>query len=127
MSAWVGNISSDSFLAFSWKGSNGELALIVVNYAPHSSQCYIRLPFDELANELVRFNDCMNTAVYDRQGNELLSEGMYLDMQAWSYHVFEITIPAKTIAEGINIITVPDKKTLQKSEKVNGTLPISGL
>ena len=127
MPAWDGNNSSDSFLAFSWKGSNGELALIAVNYAPHSSQCYIRLPFDELANELVRLNDCMNTAVYDRQGNELLSGGMYLDMQAWSYHVFEITVPAKTIAEGINTITAPDKKVLQKSEKVNGTVPISGL
>ena len=124
--AWEGNMSSDSFIAFSWKGSNGEFALIVVNYAPHSSQCYIPLSFDELANESVRLDDKMSSDVYDRQGNDLLSRGMYLDMPAWAYHVFEITVPAKTITTEENVTSAAEKKIFQNSEKVNGTLPVSG-
>ena len=111
LSAWDGNDSSDSFLAFAWEGKNGELALVTVNYAPHPSQCYIRLPFSELADELVRFRDLMSDAVYDRPGNEVLSGGIYLDMPAWSYHIFEVTVPEKVSAEEIRIIKVSNKST----------------
>ena len=30
---------------------------------------------------------------YDRDGSDLVSRGLYLDMPAWSYHVFEMAIP----------------------------------
>ncbi len=109
--AWDGNESSDSFLAFAWEGKNGELALVAVNYAPHTSQCYIRLPFAELANELVQFRDHMSDAVYDRQGSEVLSGGIYLNMPAWSYHIFEVTVPQKVSGEETNIIKVSNKTT----------------
>jgi hypothetical protein len=105
MPAWEGNGSSDCFIAFAWKGINGRLALVTVNYAPHASQCYIRLPFAELANEPVRFTDLMSDAIYDRQGNEVLSGGIYLDMPAWAYHIFEVTIPSNEKAGEISIIT----------------------
>jgi hypothetical protein len=31
------------------------------------------------------------TTVYDRPGDELAGRGLYLDMPAWGYHLFEIT------------------------------------
>ena len=113
MPAWDVNASSESFLAFSWEG-NGGLALITVNYAPHASQCYIRLPFSELADESVRFRDLMSDAIYDRQGNEVLSGGIYLDMPACTYHIFEVTIPAKATAEEISIVA-GSKKSSEKA------------
>ena len=33
----------------------------------------------------------MGPASYDRDGNDILSRGLYLDRQAWGYHVFQIT------------------------------------
>ena len=33
----------------------------------------------------------MGAASYDRDGSDLLSRGLYLDMPPWSYHVFEAT------------------------------------
>jgi glycosidase len=89
--AWDGNDTWDSFLAFAWIGTDGGRALVTVNYAPHASQCFIQLPFTDLAGQVVRFRDLMSPVVYDREGNELLSRGIYLDMPEWGYHIFEIS------------------------------------
>jgi len=90
--AWDGNGSWDSFVAHSWRGAGGERTLIAVNYAPHPSQGYLKLPFPEIKNRSVRFQDSLSSACYTREGNELLERGLYLDLQPWSYHVFELEV-----------------------------------
>jgi hypothetical protein len=90
--AWDGNESWDSFVAHSWRGSGGERMLIAVNYAPHPSQCYLNLPFPEIKNRSVGLKDSLSSACYIREGNELLERGLYLDLQPWSYHVFDLEI-----------------------------------
>ena len=55
--AWDGNESWDAFIAHFWKETAGKRMLIAVNYAPHSSQCYIVLPFPEIGNRSVRLAD----------------------------------------------------------------------
>ncbi len=47
--AWEGNGSFDCLLAFLWQGPNEERLLVAVNYAPHQSQCHVRLPIPNLA------------------------------------------------------------------------------
>ena len=92
--AWEGNDSHYSFIAFSWSIANYLMAMVVVNYAPYAGQCYIRLPWEELKDQSVRFKDLMSSAMYDREGNRILTDGLYLDMPAWGYHIFEVTVPA---------------------------------
>jgi len=89
--AWEGNRTSDSFLVFFWQGPGEEQLLVTVNYAATQSQCYVRLPFPDLAASTVQFKDLMGPAYYQRDGNDLLSRGLYLDMPAWGYHVFEVS------------------------------------
>ena len=88
--AWDGNWTWDNFLAFGWQGPDRERLLVTVNYAEHQGQCYVPLPFEELAGRPVRFVDVTGSAIYDRDGGDVVSRGLYLDMPAWSYHVFEI-------------------------------------
>jgi hypothetical protein len=88
--AWEANWTWDGFLAFAWQGSSGNRLLVTVNYAANQGQCYVRLPFTELAGRPVRFRDLMGPASYDRSGNDILSGGLYLDLPPWGYHVFEI-------------------------------------
>jgi hypothetical protein len=88
--AWDGNGTWDGFLAFAWQGPGGEQLLVTVNYAPNQGQCYVRLPFEDLAGCSVRLQDRMSPAVYDRRGDDLLAQGLYLDMPGWRYHVFEV-------------------------------------
>lgn len=90
--AWNGNESWDSFIAHSWQGSGGERILVAVNFASYQSQCFVRLPFMEIQNCTVRFEDLFSSAVYVRDGNELLERGLYLDMVPWSYHVFNLEV-----------------------------------
>lgn len=90
--AWEGNGTWDSFLAFIWQGQGEERLLAVVNYAVYPSQCYARLPFQDLAGRTVQLKDLMGSASYERDGDDLQSRGLYLDMPAWGYHVFEMSI-----------------------------------
>jgi len=33
----------------------------------------------------------LSEAVYERDGQDLLSRGLFLDLPAWGYHVFEVS------------------------------------
>ena len=90
--AWDGNWTWDNFLAFAWEGKQGERLLVTVNYSGSQGQCYVRLPFAEIAGRSVRFKDLMGPESYDRSGDEVLSRGLYLDLQPWGYHVFQIEV-----------------------------------
>ena len=89
--AWEGNGTWDGFMAWAWHGGDGQRLLVAVNYARHQSQCYVRLPFDEPRGRSVRLEDRMSSAAYDRSGDDLLARGLYLDLPAWGYHVFDVT------------------------------------
>jgi hypothetical protein len=90
--AWDGNPTWDAFLAWSWQAPDGRRLLIAVNYAGHQSQCYVRLPFPDLAGRTVRLKDLMGPASYDREGSGLGSRGLYLDLPPWGYHVFDVNV-----------------------------------
>jgi glycosidase len=93
-SAWDGNWTSDCFLASFWqgvKGVNDEHLLVVVNYAANQSQCYIRIPVPNLRAQRWRLEDLLGDVRYDRDGNELDSRGLYLDVPPWQAHVFSLT------------------------------------
>ena len=63
----------------------------MVNYAPHQSQCYVRLPFTDLGNGQWRLQDVLGQATYDREGNDLQAHGLYLDVPPWQAHIFSLT------------------------------------
>jgi hypothetical protein len=87
--AWEGNWTSDCFVASVWQGRDGARRLIAVNYAGNQSQCYVRLPL-ELRSTRVRLQDLTSAACFDRDGDDLVARGLYLDMPPWGYHVFEV-------------------------------------
>ena len=91
--AWEWNPTSEGFIVFAWQGAPDQKRLLVtVNYAGNQGQCYVKLPFEGLADHLVGFHDLMGLARYDRGGNDLVSQGLYLDLPAWGYHVFEMNV-----------------------------------
>jgi hypothetical protein len=89
--AWEGNWTSDSFLAFAWQGSGEDRVLVAVNYASNQSQCYVRLPFTDLGGGHWRLQDLIGDIRYHRDGNDLQSRGLYLDVPPWGYHAFNMT------------------------------------
>jgi glycosidase len=89
--AWDGNGSFDAFITSAWEDPDRSRLLVAVNFSDHPSQCYVRLPFSDLGNRRCQLRDLLREARYDRDGNELISRGLYLDMHPWQYQVFEIT------------------------------------
>jgi hypothetical protein len=88
--AWDGNGSSEDFIAFAWQDSDGAQLFVAVNYASHPSQCYVRLSFPDFGSHQWRLRDLLGDAVYERDGKDLQSRGLYLDVVPWQYHIFEI-------------------------------------
>jgi hypothetical protein len=88
--AWEGNWTWDCFVAFAWQGAGEERLLVVVNYAPNQSQCFVRLPFPDLGKHPWRFQDLLGDATYDRDGNELQGRGLYQDVPPWKASVFSL-------------------------------------
>ena len=107
--AWAGNWTHDCFIVSAWDdgatgddgaghGDDGAIGddgtahrvLAVVNYADVRSQCSVPLPFGDLAGARWRLRDLLGDAVYDRDGDALLSPGLYLDLPAWGYHLFTL-------------------------------------
>jgi hypothetical protein len=88
--AWDGNWTSDCFLAFAWEGPGAERLLVAVNDAPNQSQCRVRLPFADLDGGQWRLEDLIGEAIYDREGNDLQTRGLYLDETPWQTHVFSM-------------------------------------
>jgi hypothetical protein len=88
--AWDGNWTWDCFITFGWQGPGGERLLVAVNYAPNQSQCYVRLPFGDLGGRPWRLEDLIGKAVYERDGNDLQTRGLYLDMCPWQAAVFSL-------------------------------------
>ena len=88
--AWDGNASSDAFIAFNWQDSDGARLLVAVNFGSHPSQCYVRLPFSDLGDGGWQLRDLLGDAQYERDGEDLQSRGLYLDVPPWQYHVFEM-------------------------------------
>lgn len=86
---WEGNATWQGFLAFEWC-LESQMRLVVVNFAPAQGQCYVVLGKERLAGRQVVLRDRLGPAVYLRQGSELLTRGLYLDLPGWGYHLFEV-------------------------------------
>ena len=93
--AWDANWTWDCFVCFSWDCSPQDRLVVAVNYAPNQSQCYLRLPFGDLAGRSVLLEDLMGPEAFERDGTQLSEGGLYLDMKPWEYHVFRLTTSAK--------------------------------
>jgi glycosidase len=88
--AWEGNWTWDCFLAFAWQGAGEERLLVTVNYAGNQSQCYVRLPFTDLGKAQWQLTDLLGDATYVRDGDDLQTRGLFLDVPPWQASVFTV-------------------------------------
>jgi glycosidase len=97
--AWPGNGSNQQIIAASWqsenKNANDRSLLTVVNYGPTQAQCYLPLDVPGLRGRNINLVDQLSDVRYERQGDTLADQGLYLDLPAWGHHVFELG-PGKT-------------------------------
>jgi len=84
------NPTVDQFIAFLWEEDAKARLLVTVNYGPVQGQCYVRLRLHDLQGARFVLSDLMNRTEYEREGDELALRGLYVDLPAWGFHVFEM-------------------------------------
>jgi hypothetical protein len=67
----------------------GQRLLAVINYGPTQGQCFVVLPFVDVRGKNMTLQDLLGEASYERVGDDLLSQVLYLDLAPWGSHVFD--------------------------------------
>jgi glycosidase len=91
--AWEENGSHAAFIAMHLRRGERHW-LVAVNFADHWSQCFVESPVsvDEgWGRRAFEFRDLLRGTVYERETTDLLARGLYLDVEGWGFHVFEVT------------------------------------
>lgn len=86
--AWPGNPSARNFIIVQWQTQSPDFDLVVVNLAPHRSQCYVTLTMPDLADHNWLLRDLLGPERYERYGADLASQGLYLDLPEWGAQLF---------------------------------------
>ena len=86
---WPDNTSFESVVAWNWD-RNGDCYLIVVNLSDGIAQAQVKVPWDALGGKQWRLTDQLSGVVYERGGDEMISPGLYVDLQPWGYHFLRL-------------------------------------
>jgi len=89
VSGWPDNPTHHDVLAWAWHHRLPH-HLVVVNLADHDSQGRVALPWGGLRGRQWRLTDLLDGSVYDRDGDELAVNGLYVNLPAWGAHVLAV-------------------------------------
>jgi glycosidase len=87
---WPDNPSHHDVLAWAWH-DKAPHHLVAVNLSDHASQGRVQLPWpDALRGRRWQLTDLLDDRVFDRDGDELASAGLYVDLPPWDAHVLAV-------------------------------------
>jgi len=89
--AWPGNPTGQNFIGVQWQSQPQEFDVVVVNLAPHRSQCYVPLSVPGLAEFNWSMRDLLGPETYVRAGSDLAEQGLYLDLPGYGAQLFHFT------------------------------------
>jgi hypothetical protein len=89
--AWPGNPTAENFVTVQWQQHAPEFDLVAVNLAHHRSQCYVPLSIANLPNHNWSLMDLLGDERYERRGDDLASQGLYLDLPPLGAQLFHFT------------------------------------
>lgn len=85
---WTDNSSFQNLLAWVWQKED-EQFLSILNFSDAAAQGRVQVPWPTAAGHKVRLNDQFSGLTYERDGNELISPGLYVALEPWSFHFFQ--------------------------------------
>ena len=84
------NQSYENLVAWTWN-KDGERYLIAVNLSDSSAQALIKVACNDLRGNQWCLTDMLSGAMYEREGDVMLSPGLYVDLRPWSYHFLRLS------------------------------------
>lgn len=86
---WPDNRSYESLVAWVWS-LGAERRLAVANLSARRSQGLVRVPFPDLAERRLRLVDRLTGEAYERDGQELVGPGLFVDLPPFGAHLLEL-------------------------------------
>ena len=83
---WPDNQTCANLLAWCWRHDTGR-HVVVVNYSATDAQARVPLPGDDLRGRTWALRDLLTGDRFDRQGDEMHDDGLYVALPAWGCHV----------------------------------------
>nr|WP_296071909.1 alpha-amylase [uncultured Actinoplanes sp.] len=88
----------DAVVAWAWHDTRPR-HVTAVNLSGRRAQARVVLPWESLAGSPWRLADLLSGHVYERSGDEMRGDGLYVDLPPWGFHLFAVT-PAPPAAPG---------------------------
>jgi hypothetical protein len=90
-SGWPDNLSCQKLGAWCWTRGN-DRCLVLVNLNSSNVQARVHVTWGDVAGRVWRLNDALSEASYDRDGDEIQNQGLYVELTPWegqilSFHV----------------------------------------
>jgi hypothetical protein len=87
---WPDNPTHRNVLAWAWLDDERPHHVVAVNLSGDGAQCRVALPWEALRGREWRLTDLLGGRVYDREGDDLASAGLYVDLSPWAAHVLAV-------------------------------------
>ena len=87
-SGWPDNASYQNLVAWSWRKGDHRY-LIITNHSDSTVQSRVQIPWEDLRGETWRLSDVLSGATYDRDGDEMHSPGLYVELGPWDCSFFQ--------------------------------------
>jgi hypothetical protein len=82
---WPDNASFQNLVAWSWVHDD-ERYLIVINLSDCPVQAQVQVPWADASGGKWHLIDVLTGATYERDGGEIRSPGLYVELAPWNYH-----------------------------------------
>ncbi|WP_328467677.1 alpha-amylase [Actinoplanes sp. NBC_00393] len=87
---WPDNPSHHDVLAWAWSDGGTPRHVVAINFGDHPSQGRVALPWPVLSGRAWRLTDLLDGRVFERDGDELAGDGLYVDLPPWGAHVLSV-------------------------------------
>ncbi|MBM4176052.1 MAG: hypothetical protein FJ213_07755 [Ignavibacteria bacterium] len=89
LAAWERSPSYQNFIIYLYENDKLEKDLVVVNFSGYQSQCRVKIEsFDLIGNEFL-IEDRMSDQKYQRSGDEMFYEGLFLELMPYQSQIFQ--------------------------------------
>jgi hypothetical protein len=85
---WPDNASFQNLVAWTWV-HHGERYLIINNLSDRPVQAQVQVRWAEGGSGKWHLIDVLSGATYERDGDEMLSPGLYVELGPWNFHFFQ--------------------------------------
>ncbi len=86
---WPDNQSYQKLEAWCWTRDD-DRRLVLVNLSDGAVQARVHVPWDDLGGKVWRLEDALSNSTYDRDGSEIQSEGLYVELAPWAGQIFAL-------------------------------------